>query len=64
MQKSDIIMYTVKEIQHIFKCSLSQAYGIVNANGFPSIKVGGKILVEKMALENWLDKSRGKQIKL
>jgi hypothetical protein len=60
----DIIMYTVKEIRQIFKCSQTQAYGLVNASGFPSIKVGGKILVEKMALEKWLDKNRGKRILL
>ena len=64
MENHDIIMYTVKDIQNIFRCSLSQAYELVNANGFPAIKVGRKILVEKKALENWLDKSRGKRIAL
>ena len=60
----DIIMYTVKDICGIFKCSLSQAYELVNANGFPSMRVGRKILVEKRALENWIERSRGKRIAL
>jgi len=64
MKDDDIIMYTVKEIKDIFKCSSTQAYGLVNAKGFPSMKVGGKILTEKRALENWLDKNRGKHVAL
>jgi len=64
MEKADIIMYTVKDLRDIFRCSLSQAYELVNANGFPSMRVGRKILVEKKALENWLDRSRGKKIAL
>lgn len=64
LENRDIIMYTVKDIQDIFRCSLSQAYELVNANGFPTIKIGRKILVEKRALETWLDKSRGKRISL
>jgi len=59
---SDIVMYSVKDIRNIFKCSSSQAYSLVNANGFPSIRIGGKILVEKNALENWLYKNQGKKI--
>jgi hypothetical protein len=58
----DIIMYTVKDIRHIFKCGLKQAYELVNASGFPSIRIGGKILVEKSALESWLARNRGKRI--
>jgi hypothetical protein len=62
MQNYDIIMYTVKDIRNIFKCSQAQAYDLVNANGFPSIRIRGKILIEKRALENWLDRNRGKTI--
>jgi hypothetical protein len=58
----DIIMYTVKDIQSIFKCGLKQAYELVNVSGFPSIRIGRKILVEKSALENWLARNRGKTI--
>ena len=58
----DITMYTVKDIKRIFKCSLTQAYNLVNASGFPSIRIGGRIMVEKSALEKWLDKNKGKAI--
>ena len=55
-------LYTVKEIKNIFKCGQKQAYEIVNANGFPSIRIGGKILVERKALEDWLSKNKGKSV--
>jgi len=55
-------LFTVKEIKDIFRCGQKQAYEIVNANGFPSIKIGGKILVERKALEDWLNKNKGKSI--
>ena len=64
MNDNDIIMYTVKEIRAIFKCSKNQAYDIVNASGFPSMKIGGKILTEKRALEKWIDRNRGRSIAL
>jgi len=61
---NDIIMFGVEDIQKIFKCGSSQAYKLVNANGFPSIRIGGKIMVEKKALEIWLEKNRSKKILL
>ena len=60
--QNEITMLTVKYIQKIFKCGLKQAYALVNANGFPTIRIGNKILVEKKALEQWLDKNKGKNI--
>ena len=55
-------LYTVKDIKIIFRCGRKQAYEIVNANGFPSIRIGGKILVERKALEDWLSKNKGKSV--
>jgi len=59
---SEIIMYTVWDIRRIFRCSLPQAYDLVNSSGFPSIRIGGKILTEKRALENWLDLNKGRSV--
>ena len=55
-----VILYTVKDIQDIFKCGKKHAYEIVNAKGFPSIKMGGRFLVEKKALEKWLENYKGR----
>ena len=62
MQANEIIMYTVKDIQNIFKCSLPFAYKLVKTNGFPAVKFGGKTMVEKGALGHWIEKNKGKQI--
>jgi len=62
LNNDDIVLYTVKDICKIFKCGSTRGYEIVNTNGFPSIKVGGKILVEKGALATWLEKNCGKTI--
>ena len=65
MQNDDrIVMYSVKDLRDIFGFSLTQAYSLVNAHGFSSIKIGGRILVEKRALEKWLQKNEGKKILL
>jgi len=61
---NEIIMYTVKDLQKIFKCSHTQVYALVNANGFPSIRIGGKILVEHGELKKWLEQNRGKSVLL
>ena len=62
MPVENIVMYTVKDLTAIFKCSLSNAYKIAKANGFPSIRLGGTIMVEKQALEKWLEKNRGRRV--
>ena len=62
IDNNEIIMYNVKDIKNIFKCGLKQAYELVNSNGFPRIKIGKKILVEKKALENWIEKNKGRNI--
>ena len=62
MQENTITMYNVNDLAQIFKCGITQAYKIANANGFPAVRLGGKILVEKKALESWLDKYKGKKV--
>jgi len=59
---NDIIMYNTKDIQNIFKCGKRQVYELIHTAGFPSIKIGRKILVERQALLKWLEKNKGKEI--
>gem|GEM_PF-2172395 len=63
-ESKDIVMYTVNDIRQIFRCSRTQAYSLVNASGFPTLRIGGKILVEKMALQKCIDKNAGNAILL
>jgi len=59
---NEIIMYNAKDIQNIFKCGKRQAYELIHTSGFPSLRIGKKILIEKQALIKWLDKNKGKEI--
>ena len=59
---SDMIpMYDVKEIQRVFNCSKNTAYNLMNSPGFPTVKIGRRLYVEKDALEGWLKRNRGKE---
>ena len=60
LKKDEIVMYNVKDITKIFNCGITHAYELVNSKGFPSIKVGGRFLVERTALEKWMEKHQGK----
>lgn len=62
VENSGIVMYTVSDIQSIFKCGRKQAYELFHINGFPCIRIGKKMLVEKAALEKWLMQNRGKKV--
>lgn len=57
-------LYDVNEIKKIFSCGKNTAYDIMNSSGFPSIRVGRKIFVEKEEFEKWLQKNAGKRIKI
>lgn len=54
MSEYPITMYDVNDIKNIFKLGENRAYDLMNSNGFPSIKIGKKILVEKSSLEKWI----------
>ncbi len=56
-----IEIYTTQDIQKIFKCGKRWAYELMQAPSFPSIKVGGRYIVERGALENWLQSYVGKE---
>lgn len=55
-----IVLYTVKEIQEIFKIGRTKAYELMSSNGFPSFKINNRAYVEEQSLENWLRKREGK----
>lgn len=60
IEENDIIIYTTRDIQKIFKCGKQQAYQLMNAKGFPSIRLNSKLIVEKSALQHWLKINQGK----
>lgn len=52
-------VYTTKDIQELFKCGKRQAYELMRSPSFPSIKMGGRYIVEKSALERWFSTYEG-----
>ena len=55
MDNKDPVIYTVQDIKRIFKCGQRQAYELVKTPGFPSFRVGTKLLVEREALLKWIE---------
>jgi len=58
-ENQEIILYTTKDIQAIFKCGKRQAYALVNSSGFPTLWINNKILVPKDKLEKWISVNVG-----
>lgn len=54
-------LYTTEDIQEIFKCGKRWAYELMRAPAFPSVKIGGKYIVERSALESWFKAYAGKE---
>lgn len=61
MSKVDIKMLTPKDIQDIFNIGKNQAYALMHSEGFPTVTLNNRMFVESQALEEWLDKYKGKQ---
>lgn len=54
------ILYTVDDMQQIFKIGRCKAYQLMSSSGFPAIRLNKKLLVEKGKLEDWIAKNSGK----
>ena len=50
------------DIANALGLSRGGAYQLMKAEGFPSIKIGRRLIVSKTAFENWLNQSAGKEI--
>lgn len=59
-----IQMLDIKDIQTVFKCSKNTAYSLMHSDGFPSIKVGRKLLVSNSSLNKWIRQNEGKSFTL
>lgn len=55
-----IVLYTVGDIQKIFKIGRTKAYALMSASGFPSFKMNARLYVRREHLDSWLEKRPGK----
>ncbi|MCR5502050.1 MAG: helix-turn-helix domain-containing protein [Lachnospiraceae bacterium] len=55
---------TVKDIQEALHIGHNAAYALMSLDGFPSVKVGRKYLVDEEALHKWLSEHKGTTVYL
>lgn len=48
-------MFTVSEIADHLRVSKKQAYRIVESKGFPSVRIGRRILIPEEKYKAWID---------
>lgn len=57
---SDIKLLTAKDIQGIFHIGINQAYGLMQSEAFPSIRLNRRLYVEEGKLKEWLNTYAGR----
>ena len=53
---------TVPEVGEVLGISRAKAYDLARSEGFPSMRIGTRILVPRDKLIRWIDKETGAQI--
>ena len=61
IDSGEIILYTVSDIQRIFKIGRNKAYQLMSSSGFPSITINNRIYVTQENLKKWLDTYTGRK---
>lgn len=58
------LVMDVKDLQEALGVSKDTAYCLMRSEAFPSMKIGKRYFVEKVALKQWLQKNQGKEFLL
>lgn len=58
------MLLTTKDLQKNLNIGKDQAYALMHASAFPSIKIGGRYYIEELALKEWLERYRYKEFAL
>lgn len=58
----DIVLYTARDLQEIFKCGRKKAYEIMNMRSFPSFRIDNFLYVEKDELTKWIARNKHRTI--
>ena len=53
-------MLSVMDVAALFEISRSHAYDLVHEEGFPKIEIGGRIIVPKDTLMDWIHRKSNK----
>ena len=55
-------MLTPKDVQTLFGLSQTKVYRLIEAKGFPKIKIGRQYYIPEADLEHWVEKNKGNEI--
>ena len=59
-ENSDPVLYTVDDVQRIFKLGKNKAYELLRSDGFPSIKLNKRFYVSQHELCKWIAAQKGR----
>jgi excisionase family DNA binding protein len=55
LSPGDKLVFNVGELAEVLGIGLPAARNMIHIEGFPALKVGGRYLIPKQALQRWLD---------
>ena len=55
LSPEDKLVYNIGELAEVLGVGLPAARNMVHIAGFPALRVGGRYLIPKQALQRWLD---------
>ena len=55
LSPEDKLVFNVGELAEVLGVGLPAARNMIHIQGFPALKVGGRYLIPKQALQRWLD---------
>lgn len=53
------LMLNAETLKNVLGMSLTSAYELMHEKDFPSIKIGGRIIVPKDKFREWIDRKSG-----
>jgi len=59
LNPSEKLVYNIGELAEVLGIGLPAARNMIHIQGFPALKVGGRYLIPKQALQRWLDNRAG-----
>ena len=54
------LIMNIKDVAGYLNISVACAYNVMNSSGFPAIKIGKRILIQRERFIEWIDKSVGR----
>lgn len=50
------LMLNAQQLCQVLGISISSAYELLNEKGFPSVRIGNRLIVPKEKLKEWIDR--------